>query len=77
MVNNSETLKSLNRIKPYFFYNFRVIYSAIYEFSHSENGLAANSLHQAGNEKYEDLIHGISTSLSRQWARNMSPEDVS
>ena len=66
MVNNSETLKSLNRIKPYFFYNFRVIYSAIYEFSHSENGPAANSLHQAGNEKYEDLIHGISTSLSRQ-----------
>ena len=37
----------------------------------------ANSLHQAGNEKYEDLINGITTLLSRQWARNMSSEDVS
>ena len=78
MVNNSETLKNLNGIKPdFFFHDFRVIHSAIYEFSHSENGPAAYSLHQAGNEKYEDFIDGISTSLSRQWARNMSSEDVS
>ncbi|CAH3150403.1 unnamed protein product [Pocillopora meandrina] len=32
----------------------------------SENGPAAYSLHHAGNEKYEDFIDGISTSLSRQ-----------
>ena len=60
-----------------FFHDFRVIHSAINEFSDSENGPAAYSLHQAGNEKYEDFIDGISTSLSRQWARNMSSEDVS
>ena len=77
MVINSETLKNLNGIKPDFFYDFRIIHSAIYEFSHSENGPAANSLHQAGNKKYEDFINGISTSLIRQWARNMSSEDVS
>ena len=78
MVNNSETLKNLNGIKPdFFFHDFRVIHSAINEFSDSENGPAAYSLHQAGNEKYEDFINGISTSLSRQWARNMSSEDVS
>ena len=78
MVINSETLKNLSGIKPdFFFYDFRIIHSAIYEFSHSENGPAANSLHQAGNKKYEDFINGISTSLIRQWARNMSSEDVS
>ena len=78
MVNNSETLKNLNGIKPdLFLHDFRVIHSAINEFSDSENGPAAYSLHQAGNEKYEDFINGISTSLSRQWARNMSSEDVS
>ena len=44
-----------------FFHDFRVIHSAIYEFSHSENGPIASSLHQAGNEKYEDFINGIST----------------
>ena len=78
MVNNSERLKNLNRIKPDFFlHDFRVIHSAINEFSDSENGPAVYSLHQAGNEKYEDFIDGISTSLSRQWARNMSSEDVS
>ena len=78
MVNNSETLKNLNGIEPdFFFYNFRVIHSAIYEFLHSENGPAAYSLHQAGDEKYENFINGISTSLRHQWARNMSSEDVS
>ena len=60
-----------------FFYNFRVIHSTIYEFLHSENGPAAYSLHQAGDEKYEDFINEISTSLRHQWARNMSSEDVS
>ena len=65
MVINSETLKNLSGIKPDFFYDFRIIHSAIYEFSHSENGPAANSLHQAGNKKYEDFINGISTSLIR------------
>lgn len=77
MVINSETLKKLSGIKPDFFYDFRIIHSVIYEFSHSENGPAANSLHQAGNKKYEDFINGISTSLIRQWARNMPSEDVS
>ena len=51
MVNNSETLKNLNGIKPdLFLHDFRVIHSAINEFSDSENGPAAYSLHQAGNE---------------------------
>ena len=59
------------------FCNFRVVYSAIYEFSHSEDGPAAYSLDQAGNEKYKDVIDDISKSLNSQWARNMSPEDVS
>ena len=39
MVNNSETLKNLNGIKPDFFlHDFRVIHSAINEFSDSEMG---------------------------------------
>ena len=39
MVNNSETLKNLNGIKPDFFlHDFRVIHSAINEFSDSETG---------------------------------------
>ena len=52
-----------------------MVYSAIYEFSHSADGPAAYSLDQAGNEKYEDFIDGISKSLNSQWARNMSPEE--
>lgn len=56
---------------------FQGVYSAMYEFSHSEDGPAAYSLDQAGNEKYEDFIDGISKSLNSQWARNMSLEDVS
>ena len=32
-------------------FNFRVVYSAIYEFSHSEDGPAAYSIDQAGNVK--------------------------
>ena len=78
MVNNSETLKNLNGIKPDFFlHDFKVIHSAINEFSDSENGPTAYSLHQAGNEKYEDFIDGISKSFNSQWAPNMSPENVS
>ena len=57
--------------------NFRAIYSAIYEFSHGENGPATYSLDQAGNTKYEEFIDRISASLNSQWARNISPEDVS
>ena len=57
--------------------NFRAIYSAIYEFSHGENGPATYSLAQAGNTKYEEFIDRISASLNSQWARNISPEDVS
>lgn len=59
------------------FLNFRAIYSAIYEFSHSENGLATYSLDKAGNTRYEEFIDGISASLNSQWARNICPEDVS
>ena len=52
-----------------------MVYSAIYEFSHSEDGPAAYSLDQAGNEKYEDFIdYELSSS---QWAPNISPENVS
>lgn len=52
MVNNSETLKNLNKVKPnLFLHNFSVIYSAIYEFSLSKNERALYSLDQAGNEK--------------------------
>ena len=57
--------------------NFRAIYFAIYEFSHSENGLATYSLDRAGNTRYEEFIDGISASLNSQWARNVCPEDVS
>ena len=59
------------------FLNFRAIYSAIYEFSHPENGPATYSLDRAGNARYEEFIDGISASLNRQWARNICPEDVS
>ena len=59
------------------FLNFRAIYSAIYEFSHSENGHASYSLDRAGNTSYEAFIDGISASLNSQWARNICPEDVS
>ena len=59
------------------FLYFRAVYSAIYEFSHSENGLAKYSLDQGGNRKYEEFIDGISASLNSQWARNICPEDVS
>lgn len=54
--------------------NFTVIYSAIYEFSHSENGLAMYSLDKAGNTRYEEFIDGISASLKSQWARNICPD---
>ena len=57
--------------------NFRVIYSSIYEFSHSESGPATYALDQAGNMQYETFIDGIAESLNSQWARNISPEDVS
>ena len=57
--------------------NFRVIYSSIYEFSHSKNGPATYALDQTGNAKYESVIDGIAESLNSQWARNVSPEDVS
>ena len=57
--------------------NFRVIYSSIYEFLHSENGPATYALDQAGNTKCETFIDGIAESLPiSQWARNISPEDV-
>ena len=59
------------------FLNFRAIYSAIYKFSHSENGPATYSLDRAGNARYEEFIDGISASLNSQWARNICPEDVS
>lgn len=59
------------------FLYFRAVYSAIYEFSHSENGLVTYSLDQGGNRKYEEFIDGISASLNSQWARNICPEDVS
>ena len=77
MLNNSETLKNLNGIKPDFFSRFQghpLGHLWIFSF---RKWPTASSLHQAGNEKYEDFINGISTSLSRQWARNMSSEDVS
>ena len=79
MVNNSETLKNLNGIKPdcFFFSRFQghpLGHLWIFTF---RKWASCYSLHQAGNEKYEDFIDGISTSLSRQWARNMSSEDVS
>lgn len=78
MANNLETLKNLNGVKlNLFFHNFRVIYSAIYEFSHSENGPAEYSLDQAGNVKYEKFIDDISRLLNKCWADNMSSEDVS
>ena len=63
--------------KVTFVLNFRVIYSSINEFSHSENGPATYSLDQTGNAKYESFIDGIAESLNSQWARNISPEDVS
>lgn len=59
------------------FLYFRAVYSAIYEFPHSENGLVMYSLDQGGNRKYEEFIDGISASLNSQWARNICPEDVS
>lgn len=59
------------------FLYFRAVYSAIYEFSRSENGLVTYSLDQDGNRKYEEFIDGISASLNSQWARNICPEDVS
>ena len=59
------------------FLYFRAVYSAIYEFSHSENGLVMYSLDQGGNRKYEEFIDGIFASLNSQWARNICPEDVS
>ena len=78
MANNLETLKNLNGVKlNLFFHNFRVIYSAIYEFSHSENGPAEYSLDQAGNVEYEKFVDEISTSLNNCWAENKSSEDVS
>ena len=49
------------------FLYFRAVYSAIYEFSHSENGLVTYSLDQGGNRKYEEFIDGISASLNSQW----------
>ena len=63
--------------KVTFLLNFRVIYSSIYEFSHSENGPAPYALDQTGNAKYESFIDGITEPLNSQWARNISPEDVS
>ena len=63
--------------KVAFLLNFRVIYSSIYEFSHSENGPATYALDQTGNAKYESFIDGIAESLNSQWARNVSPADVS
>ena len=50
------------------------MYSAIYEFSHSENGLATYSLDKAGNTRYEEFKYGISASLNSQWARNICPK---
>lgn len=55
------------------FLYFRAVYSAIYEFSHSENGLKTYSLDQGGNRKYEEFIDGISASLNSQWADKISP----
>ena len=59
------------------FLYFRAVYSAIYDFSHSENGLGTYSLDQGGNKNYEEFIDGISASLNSQQARNICPEDVS
>lgn len=60
------------------FLNFRVIYSAIYDYSDDvENGPVTYSLDQGGNERYEEFIDGISASLNTQWAKNISLEDVS
>ena len=67
MVNNSETLKNLNGIKPdLFLHDFRVIHSAINEFSDSENGPAAYSLHQAGNENMKISL----MEYQRLWVTN-------